>query len=81
MEWLFGSVFAALSSVFLVLLIKGILADVYGIGSAPRIGVNSGSDPDDPQPSTIRERAYVAYPVLLVVAVIFGGIAWMAFTA
>lgn len=81
MEWLFGSVFAALSSVFFVLLIKGILADVYGIGSAPRIRVNSGSDPDDPQPSTIRERAYVAYPVLLVVAVIFGGIAWMAFTA
>jgi len=81
MESLFGFVFGGFSTVFFVLLIKGILADAYGIGSAPKIRVNAGSDPNDPQPSTVRERAYVAYPVMFVIAVVFGGVAWAAFTS
>jgi len=78
---LFGFVFGAFSALFVVLLIKGVIADAYGIGSAPKIRVSAGSDPDDPQPSTVRERAYIAYPVMAVIATLFGIVAWAAFTA
>ncbi len=73
----FGIVFGGFSALFFVLLIKGILADAYGVGSAPKITIRE-SLPDDPG-ATVRERAYIAYPVMFGIAVVFGVVAWAAF--
>lgn len=75
----FGFVFGGFSALFFALLIKGVLADAYGIGTAPKITIREGL-PDDPG-ATVRERAYIAYPVMFVIAVLFGGVAWAAFTS
>lgn len=76
---LFGLVFGGFSALFLALLIKGILADAYGIGSAPKITIRE-SLPDDPG-ATARERSHFAYPIMFVIAVVFGVVAWAAFTS
>lgn len=79
MGWIFGIAFGGFSALFFVLLIKGILADAYGVGTAPKITIREGL-PDDAG-ATVRERAYIAYPVMFVIAVVFGVVAWAAFTS
>jgi hypothetical protein len=76
---IFGIVFGGFSTLFFVLLIKGILADAYGVGTAPKITIREGLS-DDPG-AIVREHAYIAYPVMFVIAVVFGVVAWVAFTS
>lgn len=75
----FGFMFGGFSALFFGLLVKGVLADAYGIGCAPKITIRE-SLPDDPG-ATVRERAYIAYPVMFAIAVVFGVIAWAVFTS
>jgi len=78
MNWFFGLAAGEFSVLFFGLLVKGVLADAYGIGTAPKISVHPGGEKDDPG-ATARERAYIAYPVMAGCSLIFGICAWAAF--
>ena len=48
MNWFFGLAAGEFSVLFFGLLVKGVLADAYGIGTAPKISVHPGGEKDDP---------------------------------
>jgi hypothetical protein len=75
MDSLITPLFASVATILFAGMVRAVLHDVWGIGTAPDI--RFGDDvPDNLEPSTRRQRLTFGYPVMVFVIIAIYMIAW-----